>query len=88
MATRWKMKLVHTAVVALAGRRIDLPEAEVPRFPLESIREVGRRVCEALRKIRAVAPQGWQQENFELVLSTDVIRGKSGHPNIVAAHFW
>jgi hypothetical protein len=40
------------------------------------------------RKIRGVAPKGWQQKNFELVLSTDVIRGKSGHPNIVAAHFW
>jgi hypothetical protein len=40
------------------------------------------------RKIRSVAPKGWQQRNFELVLSTDVIRGKSGHPNIVAAHFW
>jgi len=40
------------------------------------------------RKIQAVAPRGWQQKNFELVLSTDVIRGKSGHPNIVAAHFW
>lgn len=40
------------------------------------------------RKIRSVAPKGWQQKNFELVLSTDVIRGKSGHPNIIAAHFW
>jgi hypothetical protein len=49
------MKLVHTAVVALAGRRIDLPEAQVPRFPLENIQEVGRRVCEAFCKMRAVA---------------------------------
>jgi len=40
------------------------------------------------RKIRDVAPKGWQQKNFELVLSTDVIRGKSGPPNIVAAQFW
>jgi hypothetical protein len=40
------------------------------------------------RKIQGVAPNGWQHKNFELVLSTDVIRGKSGHPNIVAAHFW
>jgi hypothetical protein len=43
---------------------------------------------EEFRKILAVAPKGWEQKNFELVLSTDVIRGKSGHPNIVAAHFW
>jgi hypothetical protein len=43
---------------------------------------------EEFRKIQAVAPSGWQQKNFELVLSIDLIRGKSGHPNIVAAHFW
>ena len=43
---------------------------------------------EEFRKIQAVAPKDWPQKNFELVLSTDVIRGKSGHPNIVAAHFW
>ena len=40
------------------------------------------------RKIEAVAPKGWRKMNFELVLSTDVIRGKSGHPNIVASYFW
>jgi hypothetical protein len=40
------------------------------------------------KKIEAVAPRGWSRNNFEIVLSTDVIRGKSGHPNIVAEHFW
>ena len=45
-------------------------------------------IPDEFRKILSVAPKGWQQKNFELVLSTDVIRGKSGHPNIVAAHFW
>jgi hypothetical protein len=45
-------------------------------------------IPDEFRKILTVAPKGWQQKNFELVLSTDVIRGKSGHPNIVAAHFW
>jgi len=40
------------------------------------------------RRIQGVAPKDWQQKNFELVLSADVIRGKSGHPNIVASHFW
>ena len=40
------------------------------------------------RKIERVAPRGWKNKNFEIVLSTDVIRGKSGHPEIVAAHFW
>jgi hypothetical protein len=40
------------------------------------------------RKIEAVAPKGWRKMNFELILSTDVTRGKSGHPNIVASYFW
>ena len=43
----------NNAVVALAGRRIDLPGAQVPRFPLKNVQEVGRRVCEALCKMHA-----------------------------------
>ena len=49
------MEMVDAAVVALAGRRIDLPEAQVSRFPLENVQEVGRRICEALYKMHAVA---------------------------------
>jgi len=45
-------------------------------------------IADEFRKIRSVAHQAWQQKNFALILSADVIRGKSGHPNIVAAHFW
>ena len=40
------------------------------------------------RKVEAIAPRGWLKMNFELVLSTEVIRGKSGRANIVAWHFW
>jgi hypothetical protein len=40
------------------------------------------------RKLEAVAPKDWRKKNFEIVLATDVIRGKGGHPSIVAAHFW
>jgi hypothetical protein len=40
------------------------------------------------QKIEGVAPRAWRKMNFEIVLSTDVIRGKSGHPEIVATHFW
>jgi hypothetical protein len=43
---------------------------------------------EQFRKIEAVAPKGWKKMNFEMVLSTDVIRGKSGHATIIATHFW
>ncbi len=41
-----------------------------------------------LRKLAAIAPPGWEKKNMELVLSTDVIRGRSGPATIVAAQFW
>jgi hypothetical protein len=40
------------------------------------------------KKIEAVAPAAWPKQNFEIVLSTEVIRGKPGHPEILATHFW
>jgi hypothetical protein len=43
---------------------------------------------EEMKKLAAIAPRGWEKKNMELVLSTDVIRGRSGPPNIVAAQFW
>ncbi len=44
--------------------------------------------AQQFKKIEALAPRGWEKKNFELVLTTNVIRGKSGHPEILAAHFW
>ena len=44
--------------------------------------------ADEIKKLAAFAPRGWEKKNIELVLSTDVIRGKSGPPNIVAAQFW
>jgi hypothetical protein len=41
-----------------------------------------------MAKLAAIAPPGWEKKNMELVLSTDVIRGQSGPPTIVAAQFW
>jgi hypothetical protein len=41
-----------------------------------------------IRKLAAIAPPGWEKKNVEIVLSTDVIRGSSGPPRIVAAQFW
>src|SRR5580658_2969235 len=41
-----------------------------------------------MEKLAAMAPQGWEKKNMELVLSTDVIRGRSGPATIVAAQFW
>ena len=41
-----------------------------------------------MEKLAAIAPPGWENKNMELVLSTDVIKGRSGPASIVAAQFW
>jgi hypothetical protein len=41
-----------------------------------------------MKKLAAIAPPGWEKKNMEIVLSTDVIRGRSGPANVVAAQFW
>ena len=41
-----------------------------------------------MKKLAAVAPPGWENKNMEIVLSTDVIRGRSGPATVVAAQFW
>jgi len=41
-----------------------------------------------ISKLAAIAPRGWGQKNLEIVLSTDVIGGRSGPASIVAAQFW
>jgi hypothetical protein len=42
----------------------------------------------ALTELKSVAPRDWNRKNAEIVLSTEMIRGKSGRPSIVATHFW
>ncbi|MBV9183410.1 MAG: hypothetical protein JO356_19075 [Acidobacteria bacterium] len=44
--------------------------------------------AQEIKKLAAIAPRGWQHKNLELVLATDVIRGRAGHATIVASHFW
>lgn len=39
-------------------------------------------------KLEPFAPRDWKRKNMEVVLSTDVIRGRSGHPKVEAATFW
>jgi hypothetical protein len=41
-----------------------------------------------IKRLTAVAPPGWENKNMEIVLSTEVIRGRSGPATIVAAQFW
>lgn len=41
-----------------------------------------------ISKLVAIAPPDWEKKNMEIVLSTDVIGGRSGPATIVAAQFW
>ncbi|HTS24313.1 MAG TPA: hypothetical protein VMH81_00445 [Bryobacteraceae bacterium] len=41
-----------------------------------------------LQQLDTEAPKGWPQRNIEVVLSTEVIRGKSGRPKVVATYVW
>lgn len=41
-----------------------------------------------IKKLEAVAPRGWEGKRIAIVLSTDIIKGSTGPPNIVAAKFW
>jgi len=41
-----------------------------------------------ISKLAAVAPRGWEKKDLEIVLSTNVIGGRSGPASIVATQFW
>jgi hypothetical protein len=45
----------HGSVIALAGRRIDAPGADPPRFPLERVSAVRRRLADLLVQEQATA---------------------------------
>jgi hypothetical protein len=34
------------------------------------------------------APAGWQKKNLQIVLSTEVIKGSSGPPRVLASYSW
>jgi hypothetical protein len=41
-----------------------------------------------LNELAAKAPKGWSARNLQVVIATDLIRGNSGPPRIVATHYW
>jgi hypothetical protein len=43
---------------------------------------------EHLAKLERLAPAHWERGNLQVVLATDVIRGSSGPPIVLATHFW
>ena len=44
--------------------------------------------AEHLPKLEKLAPAHWERGNVQVVLATDVIRGSSGPPIVLATHFW
>jgi len=43
---------------------------------------------EHLKKLDAFGPNHWERNNVQVVIFTDVIRGSSGPPVLLTAHFW
>jgi hypothetical protein len=41
-----------------------------------------------LKKLEPFTPAGWSGKNIQIVLSVEVVRGKSGPPKVEAAWFW
>jgi hypothetical protein len=41
-----------------------------------------------LDMLAARAPRGWEKKNLQVVLATEVVRGNTGPPHILATHFW
>jgi hypothetical protein len=41
-----------------------------------------------LNRLESLAQKNRNRQNVEVVLSTDIVKGMAGPPNIVAAHFW
>jgi hypothetical protein len=40
-----------------------------------------------MNMLSGIAP-GWEKKNLEIVLSTEVVRAKSGRPRIIATQAW
>jgi hypothetical protein len=41
-----------------------------------------------MEKLKALAPHDWERKNVQVVISTRVIDGSSGPPEIISANFW
>jgi hypothetical protein len=45
-------------------------------------------VPDCFRQFAEQAPRGWENKNIEVVLETQLVKGESGRPHILAAHVW
>jgi hypothetical protein len=41
-----------------------------------------------LENLASIAPRNWARKNLQVVLATDIVKGNTGPPRIVAAYFW
>jgi hypothetical protein len=41
-----------------------------------------------LREALRDAPRGWERKNIQIILSTKIVGGTAGPPQVVATHFW
>ncbi len=41
-----------------------------------------------LEMLAGRAPKGWEKKNLQVVLATDIVRGNTGPPRILATYFW
>jgi hypothetical protein len=75
--------------------RVRDPKTEQPAVIVAGIGSWGTQAAaefvtnpEHLKKLEAVAPRHWEQNNLQVLVATDVIRGSSGPPRVLAAYFW
>jgi hypothetical protein len=41
-----------------------------------------------LEMLASRAPEHWEKKNLQVVLATDVVKGNTGPPRILATYFW
>jgi hypothetical protein len=41
-----------------------------------------------LEMLAKVAPSHWERKNLQVLLATDIVKGNTGPPRILATYFW
>jgi hypothetical protein len=76
-----------TRVVDPASQRLVVSVAGVGGYGTQAASEF---LTEStyMQKLKAIAPRDWERKNVQVVISTRVINGSSGPPEIIGATFW
>ena len=80
----------YALVSRFVDQRTEQPVVVVAGLGRDGTIAAGEFVSEPryLEMLSAVAPRGWERQNLQVVLSTELINGNAGPPKIVAKHFW